>query len=75
MQEFVRYCVIIATQLMGKKIFEYDYRVVTICCVLAAWSIGVLSCPIVLTPVVQTLDSAIHRINHYPADSERVGES
>ena len=24
---------------------------------------------ILLTPVVQTLDSAIHRINHYPADS------
>ena len=23
---------------------------------------------IVLAPVVQTLDSAIHRINHYPAD-------
>ena len=23
----------------------------------------------VLAPVVQTLDSAIHRINHYPADS------
>ena len=22
-----------------------------------------------LVPVVQTLDSAIHRINHYPADS------
>ena len=22
-----------------------------------------------LAPVVQTLDSAIHRINHYPADS------
>ena len=22
----------------------------------------------VLAPVVQTLDSAIHRINHYPAD-------
>ena len=24
---------------------------------------------ILLAPVVQTLDSAIHRINHYPADS------
>ena len=24
---------------------------------------------IYLAPVVQTLDSAIHRINHYPADS------
>ena len=24
---------------------------------------------IVEAPVVQTLDSAIHRINHYPADS------
>ena len=24
---------------------------------------------IVQAPVVQTLDSAIHRINHYPADS------
>ena len=24
---------------------------------------------IVLAPVVQTLDSAIHRINHYPADN------
>ena len=23
---------------------------------------------VVLAPVVQTLDSAIHRINHYPAD-------
>ena len=23
----------------------------------------------VLAPVVQTLDSAIHRINHYPVDS------
>ena len=46
MHEFVWYCVIIATQLMGKKTFEYYYRVVTICCVLAAQSIGVLSCPI-----------------------------
>ena len=25
--------------------------------------------PVTLTPVVQTLDSAIHGINHYPADS------
>ena len=24
---------------------------------------------LLLAPVVQTLDSAIHRINHYPADS------
>lgn len=48
LHEFVQYCVIIATQSMGKKTFEYDYRVVTICCVLAAQSIGVLSCPIVL---------------------------
>ena len=24
--------------------------------------------PIHLAPVVQTLDSAIHRINHYPSD-------
>ena len=24
--------------------------------------------PIILAPVVQTLDSTIHRINHYPAD-------
>ena len=24
---------------------------------------------ILLAPIVQTLDSAIHRINHYPADS------
>ena len=30
-------------------------RALTLCCVL-------------LAPVVQTLDSAIHRINHYPAD-------
>lgn len=38
MHEFVRYClgVIIATQSMGKKTFEYDYRVATICCVFAA---------------------------------------
>ena len=27
------------------------------------------SVPIILAPVVQTSDSAIHRINHYPADS------
>ena len=74
MHEFVWYCVIIATQ-WAKQYFEYDYRVVTICCVFEAWSIGVLSCPIVLALVVQTLDRAIHRINHYPADSERVGES
>ena len=26
--------------------------------------------PNLLAPVVQTLDSAIHRINHYPLDSE-----
>ena len=28
----------------------------------------VLVVVLVLAPVVQTLDSAIHRINHYPAD-------
>ena len=26
-------------------------------------------CPIVLAPVVQKVDNAIHRINHYLADS------
>ena len=28
-------------------------------------------CNIVLAPVVQKLDSAIHQINHYPVDSIR----
>ena len=28
-----------------------------------------LEFPIILAPVVQTSDSAMHRINHYPADS------
>ena len=31
---------------------------------MAAW---VVDC---LAPVIQRLDNAIHRINHYPADSE-----
>ena len=35
------------------------------------YATGVLKCfcIMLLAPVVQTSDSAIHRINHYPADS------
>ena len=35
------------------------------------YTTGILKCfsIMLLAPVVQTSDSAIHRINHYPADS------
>ena len=32
------------------------------------WQASHIEHSILLAPVVQTLDSAIHRINHYPAD-------